>query len=52
MKDWPARWFGCHMMLFLSRLQRGRGAEATRLNRLVAIGPKPFLSIHQDSSAV
>jgi len=40
------------MMLFLSRLQRGRGAEATRLNRLVAIGPKPFLSIHQDSSAV
>jgi hypothetical protein len=22
MKDWPARWSGCHVMLFLSRLQR------------------------------
>jgi len=22
MKDWPARWCGCHVMLILSRLQR------------------------------
>jgi len=42
MKDWPARWCGCHVMLILSRLQRsGLLGEARGWNEANPLAPYP-----------